>query len=153
MNVEPGWPLLLALVLLAMLGTGALLLGRVSIAKQVPWAGIRAGIQLLLISYVVGWAVSSPFWAFALVGVMFTVGVITTSRRVGLDSPRSWGAAALAMAAGALPVLAIIFGTGAAPLEFMDHALQPSCSRGPDLPLRSVRSPPRARIPAPGVDP
>ncbi|MEO7588357.1 MAG: ABC transporter permease [Arachnia sp.] len=116
MNVEPGWPLLLALVLLAMLGTGALLLGRVSIAKQVPWAGIRAGIQLLLISYVVGWAVSSPFWAFALVGVMFTVGVITTSRRVGLDSPRSWGAAALAMAAGALPVLAIIFGTGAAPL-------------------------------------
>ncbi|RMB60308.1 ABC transporter permease [Tessaracoccus antarcticus] len=105
------------MVLLTALGTGALLLGRVRLASQVPWAGIRAAVQLLLISYVVGWAVSSPAWAFALVGVMFIVGVVTTSRRVGLDSPRSFAAAALSMAAGAVPVLVIIFGSGAAPLN------------------------------------
>ncbi len=116
MSVEPGWSLALALVLLVALGTGALWLGRVQLRWQVPWASVRAVVQLLLISYVVGWAVSSPGWAFALVGVMFTVGVITTARRVGLDSPGAWAAAALAMAAGAVPVLAIIFGTGAAPL-------------------------------------
>lgn len=114
---EPGWPIAVALLLLVLLGTAALLWGRVSVAWQVPWASVRAAVQLLLISYVVGWAVSSPLWAFALVGVMFTVGVIATSRRVGLNSPRAWAAAALAMAAGAAPVLAIIFGTGAAPLE------------------------------------
>lgn len=114
---EPGWPLALAILLLVALGTGALLWGRVVVAKQVPWASIRAAVQLLLISYVVGWAVSSPVWAFVLVGVMFVVGVMTTARRVGLDSVRSWAAAALAMAAGAAPVLAIIFGTGAAPLS------------------------------------
>lgn len=116
MSVDPGWSLALALLLLVTLGTGALLLGRVKIAWQVPWAAVRAAIQLLLISYVIGWAVSSPGWAFALVGVMFAVGVLTTARRVGLDSPRAWLAAALSMGAGAAPVLAIIFGTGAAPL-------------------------------------
>ncbi len=116
MSVEPGWSLALALLMLVALGTGALLLGRVKLAWQLPWAGVRAAIQLLLVSYVIGWAVSSPGWAFGLVGVMYTVGVVTTSRRVGLDSPRAWLAAALAMAAGAAPVLAIIFGTGAAPL-------------------------------------
>lgn len=113
---EPGWSVALALLLLMTLGTAALLWGRVSIARQVPWSAVRAAVQLLLISYVIGWAVSSPAWAFALVGVMFTVGVVATARRVGLDSPRGWAAAALAMAAGAVPVLAIIFATGAAPL-------------------------------------
>ncbi|MDO5736955.1 MAG: ABC transporter permease [Propionibacteriaceae bacterium] len=116
MNIDPDWSLALALLLLMALGTGALVLGRLKIAGQVPWAGIRAAVQLLLISYVIGWAVSSPGWAFALVGVMFAVGVFTTARRVGLDSPRAWASAALAMAAGTAPVLAIIFGTGAAPL-------------------------------------
>ena len=116
MSVDPGWSLLLALLLLVALGSTALLLGRVKLAWQVPWASIRAALQLLLVSFVIGWAVSSPWWAFALVGVMYTVGVVTTSRRVGLDSPRAWLAAALAMAAGAAPVLVIIFGSGAAPL-------------------------------------
>ncbi len=115
MSGEVGWELVVALLLLIALGTAALLWGRVSVAWQVPWAAVRAAVQLLLISYVVGWAVSSPGWAFALVGVMFTVGVVVTARRVGLDTPRAWAAAAIAMAAGAAPVLAIIFGTGAAP--------------------------------------
>ncbi|MGV8846880.1 ABC transporter permease [Tessaracoccus sp.] len=116
MSVDPGWSLLLSLILLVSLGAGALWLGRVKMTWQVPWAAVRAAVQLLLVSYLVGWAVSSPGWAFALVGVMFVIGVITTARRVGLDSPRAWLAAALAMAAGAAPVLTIIFITGAAPL-------------------------------------
>ncbi len=115
-SIEPGWSLVLALLLLVALGTTALVLGRVNLSRQVPWASIRAAVQLLLVSYVVGWAITSPLWAFSLVAVMFTVGVITTARRVGLDSLRAWLAATLAMAAGAVPVLAIIFGSGAAPL-------------------------------------
>lgn len=116
MSVEPSLPLLVALLLLVAMGTTALLLGRVKLALQVPWAAIRAAVQLLLVSFVIGWAVSSPGWAFAVVGVMYAVGVVTTSRRVGLDSPRAWLGAALAMAAGAVPVLVIIFASGAAPL-------------------------------------
>jgi putative ABC transport system permease protein len=46
---------------------------------------------------------------------MFGMGVLTTSRRV--EAARAWPWAAIAMAAGVLPVLVVVFGSGAIPFE------------------------------------
>ncbi len=115
--MELGWQLGLALVLLVGLGTGVALWGRLPTAKSIPWVALRSGAQLLAVSLIVGVALSEVWLALIFVSVMFTIGVFTTSRRTGLRSWRSRGAAGLAMLAGALPVLAIIFLTGTAPLN------------------------------------
>lgn len=117
MEIAIGWPLAIGLGLLVALGTGMSLWGRLPIAKTIPWAALRAGVQLLLVSFIVGFALSHWALAFGFVGVMFVVGVITTAQRTGIKGLRDHGAVALAMAAGAVPVLTIIFGTGTAPLN------------------------------------
>ncbi len=116
MEIAIGWPLAIGLVLLVALGAGVALWGRLPIAKTIPWVAIRAAVQLLLVSFLVGFALSHWALAFAFVGVMFVVGVVTTAQRTGIKDLAGYGAVALAMAAGAVPVLAIIFGTGTAPL-------------------------------------
>ena len=46
---------------------------------------------------------------------MFAMGVLTTSRRV--EAPNAWRWAALAMAAGVLPVVAVVLVTGTIPAK------------------------------------
>lgn len=112
-----GPTLVVAVLLLVALGFGALLVGKVPIARQVPWAAVRAGVQLLVVSWVIGVVLADPWFSFAFLGLMFTVAVVTTARRTGLDNPVAVVAAAAAMGAGVVPVLAIIFGSGVAPLS------------------------------------
>ena len=116
MGIELGWPLGIALVAFVALGFVVAQLGRLPMHTAIPWAAVRAGLQLLAVSFIVGYALHSPWLAFAFVGVMFVVGVLTTAKRTGITGPAGLGAVALAMAAGAVPVLLIVFLTGAAPL-------------------------------------
>src|SRR5665811_1022728 len=53
--------------------------------------------------------------ALVFVVVMFVIGVYTTTKRVGV--PACWPWVSLAMAAGILPVLLIVYLTGTAPLN------------------------------------
>lgn len=114
-TVDIGWQLALALGLLVALGTAVAWWGRLPTARTISWAALRAGVQLLVVSLVVGVALSKAGLAVAFVALMFLIGVYTTSKRSGLRSWRAVGSAGLAMLAGALPVLVIIFATGTAP--------------------------------------
>ncbi|MCG6566590.1 ABC transporter permease [Tessaracoccus sp. ZS01] len=116
MEIAIGWPLAIGLVLLVALGAGVALWGRVSVWRTIPWVALRAAVQLLLVSFLVGFALSHWALAFAFVFVMFIVGVLTTAQRTDIKGLRGHLAVAVAMAAGAVPVLTIIFATGTAPL-------------------------------------
>ena len=116
-TVEPGWQLAVALAAFVVLGVAVARAGRLPLVSAIPWAAVRAAMQLVAVSLVVGLALSHPAWAFGFLTVMFTIGVVTTARRTELKGLRPRLAAAAAMAAGAVPVLLIVFLSGAAPLN------------------------------------
>lgn len=114
-SIDPGWPVAIALTALL---TIALLAHRVAgYGLEVPSlvAALRALAQLAVVALLIKAAVDSLVWSWLLVGVMFGMGVLTTSRRV--EAARAWPWAAIAMAAGVLPVLVVVFGSGAIPFE------------------------------------
>ncbi|HMR50740.1 MAG TPA: ABC transporter permease [Arachnia sp.] len=98
-------------------GLGAARLGRLPIAGAIPWAAVRAGLQLLAVSFVVGIALRDPWLALGFTSLMFLIGTLTTAQRTGLTDAKGRLAAGLAMLAGVVPVLAIVFASGAAPLN------------------------------------
>lgn len=114
-TVNLGWGLALALLLLLALGVLASWLGRLGTGKAQVIAALRAVVQLAAISLIITAAVSEWWWALLFASVMFGIAVWTTTGRVGVRS--SWGWVALAMAAGVVPVMAVIFLTGAAPFN------------------------------------
>lgn len=116
MGISLGWPLLVALLAFVALGSFVVWRGRLPVRTAIPWAAVRAAAQLLAVSLVVGFVLGHPALAFGFVAVMFGIGVVTTARRTGIHGWSGHSAVAAAMAAGAVPVLAIIFATGAAPL-------------------------------------
>jgi len=114
-TVEIGWQFALALVLLVVIGTAVAMWGRLPVARTIPWAAVRAGVQLLAVSLIIGVALREAWSALLFGAAMFLIGVFTTCRRSDLRSPKAFAAAAVAMLAGALPVLLVVFGTGSAP--------------------------------------
>jgi putative ABC transport system permease protein len=112
-NVELGWGLAIALLALTTLGVAASAAGRLGVGREVVVAAARAAVQLAVVSLIITAAIAQLWSTLAFVALMFTVAVVTTIRRV--DAVAAWPWSALAMAAGALPVLLIVFGTGAAP--------------------------------------
>ena len=113
-SIDPGWPVATALVLLMGLALLAHRLSGYALGRPVLVAGIRAIVQLSIAALVIAAAVRSLAWSLVLVGVMFAMGVLTTTRRV--EAPHAWPAAAAAMAAGILPVLVVVLATGTIPL-------------------------------------
>jgi putative ABC transport system permease protein len=116
-TVEIGWPLAVALGILIVGGVGVSLAGRLPVARSIPWAAVRAGVQLAAVTLVVGFALQRVAFALAFVAAMFLIGVYTTAQRTGLTTWLGRGSAAAAMLAGALPVLVVIFASGVAPLN------------------------------------
>ena len=114
MDISPGWPVALCLVILLVVTVVADRIGRIDLDRQSLVAGARAVVQLSLVALVITAVVGSIWLSFLAVGVMFATAVVTTSRRV--DAPRAWPWAAAAMACGVVPVVAIVLATGAVPL-------------------------------------
>ncbi|MGW5238710.1 ABC transporter permease [Monashia sp. NPDC004114] len=121
MDVSPGWPVAIALVLLLSVTVVADRLGRIPLDRQVVVAGLRAILQLSLVALVITAVVGSIWLSLLAVCVMFAMAVMTTARRVG--AARAWPWAAASMACGVLPVVAIVIATGAVP--FVGVALIP----------------------------
>ncbi|MGZ8736640.1 MAG: ABC transporter permease [Nocardioides sp.] len=112
----PDWRL--AVVLLALVGVAvaASRLGRLDVQRNQVTAAARAVVQLAVVSLVITAALESLWWSLAFVALMFVVASVTAAGRVG--SPRSqlpWVMAAVA--AGAVPVLALILGSGTVPFN------------------------------------
>jgi putative ABC transport system permease protein len=112
-SIDPGWPVAAALALLLLIALAAHRISGYGMERPVLVAALRAIIQLGVAALVIAAVVDSLPLSVALIVVMFAMGVLTTSRRV--EAPRAWSAAAQAMAAGVLPVLAVVLATGTIP--------------------------------------
>lgn len=115
MTVTVGWGLLVALVVFVAIATVASRAAGLGLARAQAFAAVRAIVQLAAVSLVITVAVQSIWGALAFSAFMFSVGVWTTTSRVG--ARRAWPWTVVAMAAGVVPVLALVFVTGAAPLN------------------------------------
>ncbi|MGA4507141.1 ABC transporter permease [Propionibacteriaceae bacterium G1746] len=115
MSVDPSWQLAAALV--ALVALAVLVSWRAGFGQQrgIIVAAVRAALQLALVSGIIVAAIAQVWSSLLFVALMFTIGVYTTCKRT--DVRGSWPWAALAMAAGIVPVLAIIFGLRVAPFE------------------------------------
>ncbi|MFZ2625570.1 MAG: ABC transporter permease [Propionibacterium sp.] len=120
-SINPSLQLVGALLLLLVLASAASRVGRLGFVPAMLRAGARAVLQLVAVSFIVVAAISHLWSSGLFVLAMFGVAVYTTARRVG--STGSWQWTALAIAAGVLPVLLIVFLTGTAPLN--GYALLP----------------------------
>ncbi len=114
MTIEPTWRLGLAVVLLLALAVSASVIGRLGQGRAMVVAGARAVVQLAVVSTIIVAALTHLALAVAFCLAMFAIGVYTTAKRTEVG--RAWPWSALAMAAGVVPVFAIVFGTGTAPL-------------------------------------
>ena len=88
-------------------------LSRLGTARPDAVAVARAVAQLALVSLVLTAVLGRVAWSLAFAVVMLGVAVGTSARRIGAG--RSWPWVLLAVASGAVPVLVVIFASGAVP--------------------------------------
>lgn len=112
----PDWRLAVVLVLLVGVAVAASRLGRLGVAREQVVAAVRAVVQLAAVSLVIAAALESLAWSFAFVALMFLVASVTAAGRVGVPR-RALPWVMLAVAAGAVPVLALILGSGLIPFN------------------------------------
>ncbi|TDO92507.1 putative ABC transport system permease protein [Enemella evansiae] len=115
MEGQLGWSLLAAIVLLVGLAMLFSVLSRLGLARELSVAAVRAVLQLAAISLIIVVAIRHLWLAAPLVLLMFAVAVGTSASRCGVRD--RWWWVALAMGCGLLPVLVVVFATGAAPLN------------------------------------
>ena len=110
MSIHPGPLLAAVLAALVLLAAAAATVGRLGHTRGVVLAALRATAQLAGVSLLIAAIVGSLPWTVVFVGVMFAVATATSAGRSGAGRRGAW--AALPIAAGALPVLALLLATG-----------------------------------------
>lgn len=120
-DVTLGWPVAVALVVLLAVTLAANRLARLNQGREALVAGLRAIVQLGLVALVITVVVRSIWFSLFGVVVMFAMAVGTTARRIGASG--SWPSAAIAMACGVVPVVAVLLLTRSVP--FVGVALIP----------------------------
>lgn len=113
MTQQPGPALLVALVVLVLLAVAASAVGRLGVGRAVATAALRAVLQLAVVALVITAVLSHLVWSLVFALVMLAIAVVTSARRIG--APRAWPWVAVALAAGVVPVLAVVFGTRTVP--------------------------------------
>ncbi|WP_269854178.1 ABC transporter permease [Streptomyces sp. RPT161] len=88
---------------------------RENYARAIALAGLRAVVQLAAVALVIGWVVRYLPALLGFVLVMYAVAARTAGRRITRD--RTWWWAAAPVAAGALPVVALLVVVGLVPLK------------------------------------
>jgi putative ABC transport system permease protein len=106
----------LALVLLLAVAVGALTVVGARIRGQVVRASVRAVLQLALIGFVLGAVFRFPAATAAVLVVMLAIASRTVAGRLR-ELEHAGRAVLLSCLAGVLPVLAVVFGTGALTLS------------------------------------
>jgi len=114
-SIDPGWPVAVALAVLLLLALGAHKVAGYGLTLQTFVAAGRAIVQLSIAALLIKAVIDDLVLSLVLVAGMFAMAVLTTSRRTG--ATRAWPWAALAIAAGVVPVLATVLLSGAVPFE------------------------------------
>jgi putative ABC transport system permease protein len=115
MSIDPGWPVAAALAALLLLALGAHRVAGYGIGREAFVAAVRAVVQLAAVALLIKVVVEDLALSALFCVLMFATGVVTTSRRTGARDAWPW--AALAIACGVVPVVAIVLATGAVPAE------------------------------------
>ncbi len=115
MSIDPGWPVAVALAVLLLIALGAHLVAGYGLTSRSLVAAMRAVVQLSVAALLIKAVIDDLALSLVLVVGMFAMAVLTTSRRTG--ATRAWPWAALAVAAGVVPVLATVLLSGAIPFE------------------------------------
>ncbi|MEU4423211.1 ABC transporter permease [Actinoplanes sp. NPDC024001] len=110
--VGPVLAVVLALLMIIAAGAGAA--GRLGVSRAVVTASLRAVLQLAVVSLLIAAVVRSWWATAAFILLMVLVAAFTSARRVG--SRRHARLVVLPIAAGALPVGALIVAAGTTPL-------------------------------------
>lgn len=112
----PDWQLAVVVSVLVALAVSASFVGRLGVERNHLTASARAVVQLAVVSLVIAAVLESVWWSLGFVLLMFCVATYTSAGRI--DTPRkqvTW--VGLAIAAGALPVLVLILGSGIVPFN------------------------------------
>ncbi len=107
----------LGVVLALLLAAAAVVAGVASLgrSREIVLAGLRAAVQLAAVSVLIGWVVRSLPALLGFVALMYAVAVRTAGRRITAN--RTWWWAALPIAAGVAPVIAVLLLTGLLPVR------------------------------------
>jgi putative ABC transport system permease protein len=111
---QPGPALAVALIVILAMAITASFVGRLRLERRFATAALRAVIQLTVVSAVIAAVLVHVVWSALFALVMMSVAVGTASGRIG--ARRAWPWVAVAIASGVVPVLVVIFASGAVPL-------------------------------------
>jgi putative ABC transport system permease protein len=113
---SPSWQLGVVLVVLLGIAVAASTLGRLGVRRMQLFAALRAAAQLAVVSLVIAAALRSVWWSAGFAAVMLVVASFTSTRRIRVPLP-GMALVGLAICCGALPVLALILGSGVIPFN------------------------------------
>jgi putative ABC transport system permease protein len=113
---SPDWRLAVVLVALLAVAVAATTVGRLGVRRDQLEAAIRAVVQLALVSLVIAAALKSVWWSLAFALLMFSVASFTSTRRLKVPLARILLVGG-AIAAGVVPVLVLILGSGVIPFN------------------------------------
>jgi putative ABC transport system permease protein len=112
----PDWRLAAVLAVLLVLAVTAATIGRLGVRREQAFAAARAVVQLAIVSLVIAAALKSVWTSLAFALVMFVVATLTSARRLRVPLERM-PLVGLAIASGAVPVLALVLGSGVIPFN------------------------------------
>ena len=115
MPASLSWTLALTLGLLVATAVAVSHFGGLTTSKAAGWAAGRAVVQLVGVSLIIATVLGSIVLSLLFVLVMLAVAVATSARRI--QAAHAWPWVALAMSAGVVPVLLLIFGCRAVPVS------------------------------------
>lgn len=111
--IGPAFWAVLAVLLAA--AASAAWAARLRVSRDLVVAGLRAVVQLAVVSLVITWVLKAWGPTVAFVLLMVAVAAFTTARRIGRDRSTAW--ATFAIVAGVAPVLALVIAAGTVPAE------------------------------------
>ena len=112
-TIAVGWGLAGILVLLVVAAALVVWFGGIGHWREVATAALRAAGQLALVSLVITAVLRSGWLTAVFVLLMFGIAALTSARRVSTLRRGAWVAASIA--AGVVPVLALLVGSGLVP--------------------------------------
>ena len=110
---EPGPALAVALVMLLAVAVVGSWLGGLGRQRQVATAAGRALVQLTVVSLIIAAVLSQVIWSLVFSAVMVAIATVTSARRI--EAPNAWLWVGVAIVAGVVPTLTVIFLSGAVP--------------------------------------